>query len=141
MNNKIFRRTFLGVLAAAVLPAEQNFAVITQADNPRSITRIQLKRALLGQEAHWPGGGKITVVLGPSGDPGRIAVLKEYAGITESELYKIIMHLNFTGQGEFAPITAASFTSVMQAVRSKPGAVGVVPLSSLNPTVKKIEIE
>jgi hypothetical protein len=141
MNIRTPRRTFLSLLIPSLLSAEQDFAVITQTENPNSISSSQIKRIILGQEAHWPGGGKIILLLGPSGDPARIAAIKKFAGISEADLYKIIMHLNFTGHGDLAPLSFASATSVVQAVKAKPGSVGIVPASALNPSVRKIDVD
>ena len=63
------RRTVLALTLPAILRGAEGFAVITQKSNIHPITKAQLKKLLLGQTASWPGGGKITLCLGPVGDP------------------------------------------------------------------------
>jgi hypothetical protein len=135
------RRTLLALALPAALPAAEGFAVITQKNNMRPFTKAQLKALFMGQGASWPGGGKIKLMLGPAGDPARLAALKQIAGMSEADYSKQLIHLGFIGQVDAAPLTLPSAAAVRQLVQLAAGSVGVVAPADVNDSVKELQFE
>jgi len=123
------------------LLGSDGFAVVTKKTNAQTITKAQLKKLLLGLGATWHGGGKITLILGPSGEPSRAAALRELAGMTEADFGKNLIHLTFTGESENIPMALPSTAGVRQVVQLNDKAVGIIPLNEVNDSVRVVTFD
>jgi len=135
------RTVLLALTLPALLPAAEEFAVITRKDNGHPITKAQVKKLLLGESANWPGGGKITLFLGPVGEASRAAALKQFVGMTETDYKRALLHFAFIGQADGLPSTLTSTAAVCLAVEHTNGSVGIVPVTELKESLKKLDIE
>ena len=135
------RRTALALALPAILSSGEGFAVVTKKTNANPVTKAQLKRLILGQGATWPGGGKMSLMLGPPNEPSRVAALKQIADMSEADFNKNVMHLGFTGHADAAPATMPSTAMVRQLVTVNPGAVGIIPPGEVTDALNKIEVE
>jgi ABC-type phosphate transport system substrate-binding protein len=141
-ENHMTRRTILFALAfPAALPAAEGFAIITQKDNVRPLTKGQVKKLILGEATNWAGGGKITLILAPAGEVSRGAALKQIAGMTEADYNRNLIHLGFVGQADATPKIVASTAAVRLAVQHSAGAIGIIPVGEVDDEVKKLDIE
>jgi hypothetical protein len=131
----------LALALPVVLPASDEFAVIAKKDSKHTITKTQLKKLLLGQPSAWPGGGKITLVMGPVGEASRVAALKQIAGMTEADFSKCLIHLGFIGQGDMAPRTMLSVAAARQVVQLSANSVGIVPVAEATDAVTILTVE
>jgi hypothetical protein len=118
----------------------EGFAIVTKKTNTNPITKAQLKRLLLGQGAAWPGGAKMNLVLGPPGEPSRLAALKQIAGLTDAEFNKQVLRLIFVGRGDVAPETLASIAVVRQTVGASAETVGIIPPGEVTAALNSVEI-
>lgn len=135
------RRTLLALVFPAAMNGAEGFAVITKKTNTHPVTKAQLKRLLLGQGATWPGGGKMSLMLGPPNEASRVAALKDIADMSEADFNKNSMHLGFTGHSDAAPATMPSTAMVRQLVQVNPGAVGIIPPGEVTAALNAVEVE
>ena len=61
--------------------------------------------------------------------------------MTDAEFGKHQLHANFNGEGKSAVNAVPSSIAVRQLVQLTPGAVGIVPASVVNESVKILKIE
>jgi hypothetical protein len=134
------RRIVLALWLPALLPAEDAFAVVTQKSNTGQITKAQLKGLIVGQSEKWPGGKKITLFLGPAGEPSRVAALKQLANMSESEFNAKLIQLAFTGQNDAQPRALPSTSAVRHTVQAVAGSVGIIPVAEVDDTVTRLTI-
>lgn len=142
------KRVGLAVVAAFLLgvtpsrAAADDVAVIVNKSNPIStLTVIQLRKIVLGQESKWPGGGKIAVWMTSPGQPERAAALKILCGMSETDYTLHFMHASFSGESGDPPKTGGSGAQVRQSVASAAGAVGFIWASQVDDSVKVVSVD
>ena len=122
--------------------AGSDLAVVVNKANPTSnLTKSELRKLVLGEQESWPGGMKATVILRAQGNPERVAVLKVVCRMSEDEYIQHSMHADFVGAASNAPKIVSSAAAVRQMVSTVPGAIGFLPLSEVNDTVKVVSVE
>jgi phosphate transport system substrate-binding protein len=130
------------LLSPALLRAGDDLAVIVNKSNPiDNLTKAQLKKLVLGEQASWPGGKKVSVVLRSPGTPERAIVLRSICGMSEDDFNQHLMKANFNGETGAAPKALSSAVAVRQLVMSIPGAIGFIRLSEVNDTVRVITVD
>jgi hypothetical protein len=122
------------------LTSAEGFAVITQKGNSKPFTKAQLKKLFFGQPASWPGGGKITLYLGPAGEASRGAALKQIADMSESDFSAKLAQLAFTGQADEQPRALPATSAVRHVVQAVIGSVGIIPVTEVDDSVTRIAI-
>jgi phosphate transport system substrate-binding protein len=138
--------TLTALLLAASAPvtraADDDIAVLVNKTNAAdNLTKAQLKKILLGDQASWPGGKKVVIVLRAAGQPDRATVLRVICGMTEAEFNEHLMKANFGGDSSGAPKVAQSPLGVRQLVMTTPGAIAFLRVSEVNDTVKVINVD
>jgi phosphate transport system substrate-binding protein len=138
---------YLSIAAALSVPliafaAGSDLAVVVNKANTTSnLTKSELRKLVLGEQESWPGGTKVTVTLRAQGNPERAAVLKAICRMSEDEYIQHSMHSDFVGAASNAPKVVSSAAAVRQMVSTVPGAIGFLPLSEVNDTVKVVSVE
>jgi hypothetical protein len=61
--------------------------------------------------------------------------------MSEDEYIQHSMHADFVGESSNAPKIVSSAAAVRQMVSTVPGAIGFLPLSEVNDTVKVVSVE
>ena len=129
----------LGVIPQA---AADDVAVIVHKSNPiDGLTMGQLRKIGLGQEAKWPSGKKIAVLMTTPGQPERDSTLKIVCGMRETDFTLHFMHASFSGETADPPRAVGSGVQLRQSVVSTPNAVGFIKASQLDDSVKVITID
>jgi len=124
------------------IAASSDLAVVVNKTNATSnLTKSELRKLVLGEQESWPGGMKVTVTLRAQGNPERVAVLKVVCRMSEDEYIQHSMHSDFVGTAMNAPRIVNSAAAMRQLVSSIPGAIGFLPLSEVNDTVKVVSVE
>jgi ABC-type phosphate transport system substrate-binding protein len=127
------------VFAAPGIPAIKNAAIVTAAGNKlNDITLADLAKLCKGTQKTWPDGREFTLVIkDPDNPETRIAIQKLF-GTTPGEFKTLIAKLNETRQ---VVKIVDTDDSVMQAVSSTPGAIGLVDVYSINSSVKVLRVD
>jgi phosphate transport system substrate-binding protein len=115
--------------------------VVNKANTTSNLTKSELRKLVLGEQESWPGGVKVAVALRAPGNPERVAVLKVVCRMSEDEYVQHAMHSDFVGAAANAPRIMGSPAAVRQLVSSVPGAIGFLPMSEVNDTVKVVSVE
>jgi len=142
--NKLTRFFILAVLAlpAVMRAGDNDLAVVVNKNNSASsLTKSQLRKLVLGEQASWPGGQKVTVVLAGPGSPDRDAILRSVCRMTEEEYNEHVMHANFNGDAVARPRVVNSAAAIRQTVAATPGAIGFLRLADLNDSVKVATVD
>jgi ABC-type phosphate transport system substrate-binding protein len=128
-------------LAACAFP-QQGFSVVVHKDNPvKSISKVQLRKMMLGETPAWPGGAKVLVLMGPAGDGARGAALQQICGMGESDFSKHALQVSFDGGSKAMPKTLPSTASVRTVVALTPGGLGIVEGAEAGPGLRLLVIE
>ncbi len=139
------KHIFIAAVVALSLPAllaADDLAVVVNKSNPiDNITKLELKRLVLGEQAAWGAGKKVRVVLRAPGQPEREGVLRSVCGMSENDFNQHLMHANFNGETGGVPVALGSGVAVRQLVMSIPGAIGFLRVSDVNDTVKVITVD
>jgi ABC-type phosphate transport system substrate-binding protein len=137
----LFATALLG-LGAASQAAADDVAVIVHKSNPvESLTMVQLRKLVLGQETKWPTGKKIAVLMTTPGQPERDSTLKIVCSMRETDFTLHFMHASFSGETAEPPKAVGSGVQVRQSVAGTANAVGFIKASQLDGSVKVIAID
>jgi phosphate transport system substrate-binding protein len=122
--------------------AAEDLAVVVNKSNPvDSLSSAQLKKIVLGQQASWSTGKKVSVVLRSPGQPDRESVLRNICGMSENDYNQFTMHADLNGETLGEPKIQSSAAAVRQAVSANPGAIGFVRVSDVNDSVKAVPVD
>jgi phosphate transport system substrate-binding protein len=133
----------MALSAAAVgMAAEDDLAVVVNKSNSvDNLSKAQLRKIVLGEQASWPGGKKVTVLLRAPGQPERDGVLRSICGMSEDDFTQHLMHANFNGDSGGGPKSLASGVAVRQLAMSVPGAIGFLRMADVNDSVKVVSVD
>jgi ABC-type phosphate transport system substrate-binding protein len=138
----IFCTLILVVLSLPVLAADTDLAVIVNKSNTISnMTKSQLRKLVLGEQASWPSGFKVVVVLLQPGTPERDGVLRSICRMSEDDYNQHQMHANFSGETNTAPRVVNSAAAARQVVENTPGAIAFLHLADVKDSVKTITVD
>ena len=135
------------LLAALALPAvvqaadEDLAAVVNKANSANNLTKSQLRKLVLGEQASWPSGMKVTVVLPDQGTPERAGVLRSICRMSDADFTDYLKHADFEGQTGGAPRQASSAAAVRQLVAGTPGAIGFLRIPDVDDSVKVVSVD
>jgi hypothetical protein len=141
------RRALLTLLLASVFPsrsrgAEVTVAIIVHPSNPRNnISFLDLVQVLKMDTQHWPGGGRIYLVLQESGTREKAMVLKRLYRMKESEVRQHYLGKLYRGEIASYPRIAHSNESVRRIVAQAPNALGFIDAEAVDVTVKTLRID
>jgi len=131
----------IGIGAASQGLADDVAVVVNKSNPVDSLTMVQLRKIVLGQELKWPDGKKIAVLMTTPGQPERDATLKIVCGMRETDFTLHFMHASFNGERADPPKAIGSGVQVRQSVAGTANAVGFVKASQLDDSVKVITID
>jgi len=142
MRAYIRTATFVILSLPGLLIGADDLAVIVNKSNTTdNLTKAQLKRLVLGEQATWSSGKNVSLILRSPGQPERDGVLRSVAGMSEDDFNQHLMHANFNGETGTAPKALSSAAAVRQLVMSIPGAIGFVRMSDVNDSVKVVNVD
>lgn len=128
------------VLCTAVLHAHAKVAVIVARDSPiPSLTTNQAADIFLGKLSLLPGIGMVTPIDQVNGMQVREEFYRKATRKTPAQLTAYWSRLIFTGKGE-PPPEAGGTEEVKQVVASNPYAIGYIPASALDGSVRALLI-
>lgn len=120
----------------------QPVAVIVNRSNvAANLTVQELRRIVKGEQATWPDGKRVTLVLRHPGSPERQSLLRRCCKLGENDYKRLLLLTAFRAEFEFEPRVVASAASVRKFVVNVPGAVGVIPLADVDDSVKVLSID
>jgi ABC-type phosphate transport system substrate-binding protein len=129
-------------ISPVVRAADDDLAVIVNKGNPvANLSKVQLRKLLLGEQDSWPGGKKVNVILRAPGQAERDGVLRSVCGMSEDDFNQHLMHANFGGETGGAPKALASAVAVRQLVMTLPGAVGFVRVADVTDAVRVVTVD
>lgn len=132
----------LGLGAASAAPAADDVAVIVNKANPiQSMTMVQLRKIVLGQEGKWPGGKKISVLMPTPGKPERDGTLRIVCGMNETDFTLHFLHATFSTDSGDPPRSIGSGAQLRALVAGMANAVGFIKTSDLDSSVKIVMID
>ncbi len=131
----------LGLLLAVPAAAKDIAVISNKANGVRSLSLAELSKICKGQSHRWPDGKEVVFIMRNPDSPEMKMVLQRLYGMS-SEQVKSLIAGAAQGHHERAPILVTdSDESVLKAVRSMPGAVGVVDVYSINGSIDVLKIE
>jgi ABC-type phosphate transport system substrate-binding protein len=133
--------TILALCLSAIAGDTDLVVVVNKANPTNNLTKSQLRKLVLGEEASWPGGRKVLVVLQAPGTPERDGVLRSVCRMTEDDYNQHQMHANFSGETNTAPKVVGSAALVRQVVVNAPGAIGFLRPADVDGSVKAISVD
>jgi phosphate transport system substrate-binding protein len=126
-------------LAAA---ADDDLTVVVNKSNPvDNLTKAQLRKIVLGDQAAWSAGKKVTIVLRAPGQPDRAGVLRTVCGMTEDDFTHRQMQAMFNGDTSNPPKVVASDEAVRTAVATLPGAIGFLRAADINDSIRAVTVD
>jgi ABC-type phosphate transport system substrate-binding protein len=132
----------LGLGAASAAAAADDVAVIVNKSNPvQSMTMLQLRKIVLGQEPNWPGGKKIAVLMPTPGKPERDGTLRIVCGMNETDFSLHFLRATFSPDAGDPPKSIGSGTQLRALVAGTANAVGFIKTSDLDASVKIVMID
>jgi len=127
------------VPARAEAPAPA-YKVVVNAGNPTaSLTRRELSALFLGRKTAWPDGTKAVPIDQVETSAVRVAFSRDVHGRKPTAVKNYWLQILFSGRG-VPPVEKAGDEQVLEAVRSRAGAVGYVTAGARTDGVKVLEI-
>jgi phosphate transport system substrate-binding protein len=129
-------------LLASLAAAEDDLTVVVNKSNPvENLTKAQLRKIVMGDQAAWSAGKKVTVILRAPGQPNRAGVLRSICGIAEDDFTQHQMQASFNGDASNPPKVVASDEAVRSAVAAQPGAIGFLLAADVNDSVRAVTVD
>lgn len=130
------------LLVPLAASADDDLAVVVNKTNTvDNLTKAQLCKIVLSQQATWPGGKKVTVVLRAPGQPDRKGVLRSVCGMGEDDFTTHQMQASFNGDAGSPPKVVATDEAVRDTVSAQPGAIGFLQTADVNDTVRTVSVD
>ena len=115
--------------------------LVVNKNNPiTSLSKAQVKKILMGQQAKWPSGAPVSVMLTAPGSPERKKAIADICGMTENDFTTWFLKANFQGQSVQAPKNMPSSQAIVQITQLVPGAFAFVSQADVTPAVKVVSI-
>ncbi len=131
----------LGLLLAAPAAAKDIAVISNKGNGVHALSLAELTKICKGQSHRWPDGKEIVFIMRDPDSPEMKMVLQRIYGMSSDQVKSLIAAAN-QGHRERAPILVTDTDeSVLKAVRSMPGAVGVVDVYSINGSIDVLKIE
>ncbi|GAB4176348.1 MAG: hypothetical protein Kow00108_11690 [Calditrichia bacterium] len=106
-----------------------------------SLSKQDLRRIYLGEKQTWNDGSKLIAVNLPANNELRQKFQKLAVGMTSAELQKFWSDEQIKGNIVKPPVNQSSPKAVKLFVSKIPGAVGYIPASMVDNTVKELKID
>jgi ABC-type phosphate transport system substrate-binding protein len=122
--------------------AEDDLAVVVNKGNPvDNLTKVQLRKILLGEQAAWSSGKKVSIVLRAPGQPERAGVLRSICGMSDDEFAQHLVHSSFNGDSGSPPKAVATGEAVRSLVGILPGGIGFLRVADVNDSVRTVTVD
>jgi phosphate transport system substrate-binding protein len=140
---KLLSILYAGALFASLAAAaDDDLTVVVNKSNPvENLTKAQLRKIVMGDQAAWSAGKKVTVILRAPGQPNRAGVLRSVCGIAEDDFTQHQMQASFNGDASNPPKVVASDEAVRSAVAAQPGAIGFLLAADVNDSVRAVTVD
>ena len=148
-RRRVLQRHFLRVsiflltlfVLGGSLASARDLALVSNKSNPvGAITLPDLVKICKAQTNRWPDGKPVTFVMRSPSVPAMKVVLEKIYGMTESEVYGLIVTSNLGRPTHPAILIATSDNELVNKVASVPGAIGVVDVYSINSSVAVVKV-
>ena len=143
MTRRIWCRLALGVLlalASAGQPREGSFVVIVHPSNQfDSLSRSKLSFLFLRKVSRWPWGAEVQPI-DLSSNSAAHGFVRDVLRTTEEQLAEYWIDQKAT-RGVSPPIRVSNAKAAKALVAARPGAIGYIPASELDNTVKAIKVD
>lgn len=134
----LFVALFLGTVG---IQAEEAWALVVNKDNPvASMKSRDVVRMFLGQKAYWADGKRVRIVVGGLNDPAVKAYIGGVVKKKGNDFRNYWMTLALSGKAQSA-VLAEDGAQALVAVVTDRYALAVVPLSSVDDSVKVLALE
>ena len=130
-------------LAAVTMTAQSptTVAVIAHPGVSQSnLTTEQLRDILMGEQQHWPGGARITVIR-PSGGEAWTLTLTRILHLSASAYARQVDRKHYAGEWSNLPRVVEPATERRKLVAATPGAVSIVSSADVDASVKVITVD
>jgi phosphate transport system substrate-binding protein len=140
--NKLLCIPLAAALFFPLAAADDDLAVVVNKSNTvDNLTKAQLRKILLGEQATWSSGKKVSVVLRAPGQPERAGVLRSICGMTDDEFAQHLMHSSFNGDAASPPKAVATGEAVRSLVAILPGGIGFLHVADINDSVRAVSVD
>ena len=121
---------------------QESLAIVVNKSNPvTGLSFVELRRIFLGEQTHWPGGHRITLVMREEGQTERAAVLRLIYRMSEADLSRYLLQASFRGDLRLEPKVLNSALGVKRFVYNVPSAIGYVRSNEADETVNTVRID
>ena len=128
------------LLSVGTVALAADYVLITDNSNPvTTLSAKDVKNIYLGKKTVWSDGSHITVFT-QSGSNVNTVFLKEMVRKSHQQYTTYWKKSLFTGTG-LPPKDFASDEAIKAAVSAMPGAIGYISASSIDDTVKRLDIK
>jgi ABC-type phosphate transport system substrate-binding protein len=131
----------LGLLLASPAAAKDIAVISNKGNGLHALTLTDLSKICKGQSHRWPDGKEVVFIMRDPNSPEMKMVLQRIYGMSSEQVKSLIAAAN-QGHRDRTPILVTdSDESVLKAVRSMPGAIGVVDVYSINGSIDVLKID
>ncbi|MCK5352906.1 substrate-binding domain-containing protein [bacterium] len=138
MKRNITLIALLLILMSGVCFADGYVLIVNKANPDTSISIQEARNIFLGKKGTWSNGLK-AVVYTQSGSPVHTDFTRSVVGKTPQQFSTFWRKALFTGTG-IPPADLQGDAQAIKSVAAQPGAIGYISGSSLNDSVKQLEI-
>jgi hypothetical protein len=105
------------------------------------VSAADLREMILMERQHWKGGGRIYLILPPSGSPEKDLLLTRVLNMTEEQLRRHYLGKLYGGDIASFPSVAPSGAAAMRTVSLAPNAIALVDAGGLDTSVKVLRVQ
>jgi phosphate transport system substrate-binding protein len=139
MKRAVICLAALLVLSSAASASAQDLAVVVnKANQVETISMAELRKIMLAQVNRWATDRNAISVMLTRTD--QTSALKTICGMTEKDFDMHMMRARFNGETGKAPNILGSASKVKQAVAGTSGAIGFIPASEVDESVKVLKV-
>ena len=119
---------------------DTDWVVVVNPSNPaRTLTRAELEQIYLRTMRFWPDGSSVLPINLPSADPTRRAFSERALHVDPDALATYWNRQYF--QGVLPPLVLQSSAAVRAYVAKTPGAIGYLPASDVDESIRVLDVE
>ena len=138
---KIIVFLFVMILTFSLYAGDDLVLVANKSVSESNLSKQDLRRIFLGEMQSWKNGDKLIAINLPANNPLRQSFQNKVLGITVEELQKFWSDEQIKGNIVKPPVNQSSTKAVKLFVSKIPGAVGYIPASEVDDTVKIITVD
>lgn len=142
MSLVLIRATLLGImlLGFSSVGFAADYQLIANKDiSIESLSKEDVQAIFLGERTQWDDGSHITFTIMDHGGFHK-SFLRDVIGKTQSQFDAYWMRLVFAGKAQ-APTPFSEVNKMIEFIASHPGAIGYIPSTTVDNSVKTIAIQ